>query len=334
MECKIDLSKEYGIVLEGGGARGAYQIGAWKALREAGVRIKGIAGASVGALNGAMMCTDDFEKAEELWENISYSQVIDMDDAQAKAMLKMDFNSINIGDFLKKFIKVLTDGGFDVSPLRKLIEENVDEDRIRNSGRELFATVFSLDDRKEETVDLKNVPSGEICDMLLASAYFIAFKREKLGGRSYMDGGGFNNVPVNVLTEHGYKDIIAIRIYGLGYDTTRSLKVPPDVNIFYIAPRQDLGGILEFDRKRCRYNMKLGYFDAERFLFGLSGRRYYIDAPEEEEYYLTKLETEAAKLKVSRFGIYTIDTFREAILEKYKEMLLRKKPDTDEEEET
>lgn len=48
MEAKIDLSKEYGIVLEGGGARGAYQIGAWKALREAGIRIRGIAGATSG----------------------------------------------------------------------------------------------------------------------------------------------------------------------------------------------------------------------------------------------------------------------------------------------
>ena len=45
----IDLSKEYGLVLDGGGARGAYQIGAWKALHEAGVRIRGIAGTSVGA---------------------------------------------------------------------------------------------------------------------------------------------------------------------------------------------------------------------------------------------------------------------------------------------
>ena len=35
MEARIDLTKEYGLVLEGGGAKGAYQIGAWKALKEA-----------------------------------------------------------------------------------------------------------------------------------------------------------------------------------------------------------------------------------------------------------------------------------------------------------
>ena len=43
MRFQLDLTKEYGIVLEGGGARGSYQIGAWKALREAGIKIRGIA---------------------------------------------------------------------------------------------------------------------------------------------------------------------------------------------------------------------------------------------------------------------------------------------------
>ena len=40
----LDLTKEYGLVLDGGGARGAYQIGAWKALAEAGIKIKAVAG--------------------------------------------------------------------------------------------------------------------------------------------------------------------------------------------------------------------------------------------------------------------------------------------------
>ena len=72
MEPLLDLSKEYGLVLDGGGARGAYQIGAWKALREAGVRINAVAGTSVGALNGALICMDDPEKAEQIWKNITF----------------------------------------------------------------------------------------------------------------------------------------------------------------------------------------------------------------------------------------------------------------------
>ncbi len=65
MKVLLDTSKEYGIVLDGGGARGAYQIGAWKALKEAGIKINAVAGTSVGALNGALICMDDVENAEK-----------------------------------------------------------------------------------------------------------------------------------------------------------------------------------------------------------------------------------------------------------------------------
>ena len=69
IKLQLDPTKEYGIVLEGGGAKGAYQVGAWAALLEAGIKIKGIAGTSVGALNGALMCMDDLREAEKLWDN-------------------------------------------------------------------------------------------------------------------------------------------------------------------------------------------------------------------------------------------------------------------------
>ena len=71
MELSIDVTKEYALCLEGGGAKGAYQIGAWRALKEAGVRINAVAGTSVGALNGALICMGDLETAEDIWKNIS-----------------------------------------------------------------------------------------------------------------------------------------------------------------------------------------------------------------------------------------------------------------------
>lgn len=62
MELKLDRNKTYGLALEGGGAKGAYQIGAWKALREAGIRFSAVSGTSVGALNGAMIVMDDLQR--------------------------------------------------------------------------------------------------------------------------------------------------------------------------------------------------------------------------------------------------------------------------------
>lgn len=298
MKLKIDLSKEYGIVLEGGGAKGAYQVGAWRALKEAGIKIKGIAGASVGSLNGALICMDDLEKAERIWSNIEYSHVMNVNDDTMKALMNKDFKSLNLQEILNSGLQVIRDGGFDIAPLKALILESVDEDKIRSSERELYVTTYSVSDRKELWVDVKAAEPGTMNDMLLASAYFPAFKNEKLGGKRYMDGGGFNNVPVNILIDREYKDIIIIRIYGWGYDSEKTVKVPEDVNIYHIAPRQGLGGILEFDKKQARKNMTLGYFDAKRFLYGLCGRFYYIDAPNTEPYYFDKMMSELELIKI------------------------------------
>ena len=316
MKLQLDKRRFYGIVLEGGGARGAYQIGAWKALKEAGIEIKGAAGTSVGALNGALICMDDLEKAEKIWENIRYSQVMDVDDHMMEMLREWTLKSgpsIPIPEIWGRIRRLLRDRGFDITPLRDLIRRTVDEQAIRSSNRELYAVTYSLTEKHPLVVDIKEVPEGEICDMLMASAYLIGFKQEKLGGKYYMDGGRVNNVPVDVLIDRGYEDIIVLRIYGYGVDTERRLQVPEGVNLYHVAPRQELGGILEFDRKKARKNMLLGYFDAMRMLYGLEGRIYYLDAPEGEEYYFARLMAEAGQLtKNSRpLRCYTEEIFPE-----------------------
>ena len=103
MELKLDTNKEYGLVLEGGGAKGAYQIGAWKALKEAGIHVKGIAGTSVGALNGALIAMDDFEKAERIWETVHYSRVMDVDDElveQLKTSSLKDIAALGLSELI------------------------------------------------------------------------------------------------------------------------------------------------------------------------------------------------------------------------------------------
>ncbi len=297
MKLQIDPTKEYGLVLEGGGAKGAYQIGAWKALRETKIPIKGVAGASVGALNGALICMDDLATAQYIWENISYSQVMDIDDTIIESVRNRDLKSMDTGLLTEEIRKVLRDKGFDITPLRELIGRTVDEDRIRNSGRDLFITTYSVSDRQLLTVSASEIPPGQIGDMLMASAYLPVFKRESLAGKKYLDAGGWNNVPTSALLDHQYQDIIIIRIYGLGFDSEKVTEIPEGTNVYHIAPRQNLGGILHFDKKLARKNMKLGYYDAMRFLYDLKGKWYYLDAPEPEAWYFDQLVRETDLLK-------------------------------------
>ncbi len=181
-------------------------------------------------------------------------------------------------------------------PLRALIEDVVDEEKIRNSDRELYVVTYSISDRQPLIADVKEAPEGGIADLLMASAYLLGFRQERLGGKYYMDGGGINNVPVDVLLDRGYRDVIVLRIYGYGVDTEKKLEVPEGATLYHVAPRRDLGGLLEFDRRRARRNMLLGYFDGKRMLYGLAGRVYYIDAPEGEPYYFDKMISEIQSL--------------------------------------
>jgi predicted acylesterase/phospholipase RssA len=74
---RIAAEGRIGLVLGGGGAKGGYQIGCWKALRECGVaNFDAIAGTSVGALNAVLVAQDEFDKAESIWREMSFGRVL------------------------------------------------------------------------------------------------------------------------------------------------------------------------------------------------------------------------------------------------------------------
>ena len=123
MELKLDKSKTYAIALEGGGARGAYQVGAWRALDEAGVRYDAVSGTSVGSLNGAMMAMRDLSRAEDFWNNIRFSQVMRVDDATMKCVFQKDFKDLDLKSLFHTAVDTVRQGGFDVEPLRALLRE-------------------------------------------------------------------------------------------------------------------------------------------------------------------------------------------------------------------
>lgn len=281
MKLQFDTSKTYAVALEGGGARGAYQVGAWRALSENGVKINAVAGSSVGALNGAMMAMEDLPLAESLWNDMKFSKVMDVDDGEMKKLLKGQLFELNLKQVHQKAKKVLSDGGFDVTPLKNLIKSTVDPQKIRNSPVRFFICTHSLTDRKALELDAARLGDDELCDMLLASAYFPAFKHEPLGGKLYTDGGVSNVLPISPLVSRGYKNILAIRLYGLGVE--KKVRLPKGTTVTEIAPSRDLGNMLNFDAEACRKNYRLGYFDAMRMLYGLYGEKFYIDRTLSEE---------------------------------------------------
>lgn len=308
---KFDFEKEYGLVLEGGGAKGAYQIGVWKALLEHGVKIKGVSGVSVGALNGALMCMGDYKQAEELWSDLDYSAVMNVDSNQVDKLLSHHIKELNFSELRKDLFLILKDRGIDIRPLKDLIDKWVDEDKIKNSNIEFIFGTFLVSKLKEVEISTKESEDENLKDFLLASASLPAFRNERLNGLKYLDGGMFNNVPIDMLINRGYKDIIVIRIYGLGLE--KPIKIPKDVNLIEIAPRINLGGILEFNTTKIRRNIHVGYCDGLRCLRSLQGKIYYIDSPLTEEECAFKLIHTNGAVKMALLEYYKLDYSVEAL---------------------
>lgn len=278
MELKIDNSKTYAIALEGGGAKGGYEIGVWQALDEAGIKYNAVSGTSVGALNGGLMAMRDLPRAIDAWNNMKLGKVIELDEEQEENLSRAFNGDIGLDDvqrLIPEALEIIKNRGLDVAPLRAWVREVVDAKAIKESDVELYIATVSITDRKALEVKVNDLPEDQICDMLLASAYHPTFKLEKLGGKFYTDGGFVDTLPLHALVTNGYKDIIAVRIPGIGHN--RRFKMPDDVNVTYIATNADLGGVLNFDAEQSRRDIAIGYLDAKRVLYGLYGKHYYIE---------------------------------------------------------
>lgn len=149
--------------------------------------------------------------------------------------------------------------------------------------------------------------------------------------------------------KRGYKNIITVRIYGPGREPR--VHLDEDTKVYEIAPRVSLGSILEFHGKRSRQNLKIGYYDAKRVIYGLKGLIYYIDTDRtEEDYqqmlsglrekekreikfvlkvplgatdetlYLSMLEASAKYFRIPKYQIYTEDELAALVHMKYEKM--------------
>lgn len=277
------MSEKFGLVLEGGGAKGSYEIGACKALEEMGINISAVTGTSVGALNGAMVAQHEIDKAYQLWHDIDPSQVMKIDKEKLAQLSRLEIKPTDIQYFIKMIGEIITEGGIDVSPLKELIKQNIDEEKLRKSDIDFGMVTVSISDRKALELFIDNIPKGQVADYLFASANFPLFRSAKIGDKIYLDGGIYDSLPIRMLIDRGYRSLITVRVGGFG----RKRKVALEkYHIINIEAKEPLGGPLNFNSIRARENLKLGYFDAYRVIKKLSGQIYYIRIEHQEDFFV------------------------------------------------
>lgn len=249
------------IVLSGGGSKGAYQIGVWKALRKLHITYDIVTGTSVGALNATLMVQKDYIRAMILWYNLSSSMVYGKD-------IQIEENK----DFMKYAKDIIHDGGMKVDNLSKTIDKYVNVRKVYSSDVDFGIVTVKYPSLKALELKKADIPKEQFKDYLLASAScFPAFQKKNIDGENYIDGGFYDNLPINLAISMGADEVIAVDLEAIG----RKQKVKnKKVKITVISPRGDTGSFLVFDKVSARRSIALGYNDTMKTFGKLDGNIY------------------------------------------------------------
>jgi NTE family protein len=191
-----------GLVLQGGGALGAYELGALKRLyEEASFEPCVIAGVSIGAITAATLVGakgDPIEILERLWAKFTVPSS-PLVPRTAQRFLAL-FGNVNFFRPRADYIDAAVWTSFyDTSPLRATLEEFIDVEKIRRSPVKLFLTATNVATGRVEVFDNRIITLDHI---LASGALPPGFPMVEINHNFYWDGGLFDNSPLSPVIEH------------------------------------------------------------------------------------------------------------------------------------
>ena len=216
----FDYPGQVVLVLQGGGALGAYQAGVYQALHEAGIEPEWVIGTSIGAINGAIIAGNEprkrLEQLTRFWEMVQGRRLGNVGDlaglwpALSGAFAQLGIYTRGIEGFFKPNPQaawgVNTPVGVDkaafytTEPLRDTLHELVDFKCI-NAGRTRL-TLGAVNvrsgemryfDSREEKIEVEHV--------MASGALPPAFPAVRIGESSYWDGGIYSNTPIEAVLD-------------------------------------------------------------------------------------------------------------------------------------
>ncbi|MGR5145155.1 patatin-like phospholipase family protein [Photobacterium alginatilyticum] len=255
--------QKIGLVLSGGGGKGPYEIGVWRAMEQLGLAkdIVAVSGTSVGALNAALFAQGDLAKAEEAWLNMSPSDVLSIDLKHILILLaKRGFKPSPMA--IATITAIAMHGVFSRKGLLRIIRDYLDVDKVKQRGMPYYACATQLPFFKAEYFSMQEYQQKNIEDILLASSAIPGvFPIQEVEGSDYWDGFIKDNTPIKPVAEEGCNIIIAVML-------SRSDLLPveqyPNCKIIPIYPQEDPGAALNFNNSADK--MQKGYDDAMRVL--------------------------------------------------------------------
>lgn len=292
------------LVFGGGGSKGAYEIGVWKAMDELGIPFDIVIGTSIGALIGMLYIQQDFTKACKIWHTLCIDDVI-------QDGINFDLNLVYLYKQKKHFLKLcktmLMCHGMDITPLNNLVIKLFDEEKFFASSIDFACTTVNVTKHRPQVFYKKAMTKETAIECVLASAScFPAFPLKKIDDSYFIDGGYYDNVPITLARSMGATQIVAVDLKSIG----RKKIHKPQNDTIYIEPFVSLGSFLMFETTQIKRNIQLGYQDAMKKYKIYLGTIYTFHQEEKEpiqqlEFLLKKKVTELYNLHAqSKYAFY------------------------------
>ena len=248
------------LVFSGGGAKGAYQMGVWKALKKLNMKFDIVTGTSIGAINGMMYVQNNYYKCLKLWNSIDFAALYD------------NFEVKEDKDILKNYADKIIKGGIDTKKIEKIIYNVYNPTKLYNSKMGYGIVTYNLTDKEVLYATKKNTNPKKMKEYILASATcFPVFKPTTVGKDKFIDGGYYDNLPINLAIELGAKEVLAIDLEAIGIVKRVN---DENIKIEYIRPTSKLESILMFEKKAIKRMINLGYNDTMKYFKKLDGKVY------------------------------------------------------------
>lgn len=294
----VKRKQKIGIVLAGGGAKGAYEVGFIRALGEFGIEPDVIAGTSIGALNGCLYASlkntqDTYKALRKVWNQFKKESPLKID--------KLD-SALHIADLVVNYNKLLPSplasknrGILQTNPIEEILKKNVPIEKIQE-GLPFYIAMSEANDTLEDVLHLmdlnrflslsrvkthylkvQKIRNENIHKCILASAALpFLFDAQEIDGKFYRDGClGENydssaNAPVLPLIQQEKCNLIFVCHLDDKVSFAEQYAEFKNVKIIEVIPQKDTFTSaldpLKFNQERIDFWMKRGYQDSKKVL--------------------------------------------------------------------
>ena len=277
-----------GLVLGGGGGKGAYELGVWKALTELGINkyIKFFSGTSIGAFNAVLFAQENLKMAEELWKEVSLEKLIPLNKIE---ILKRGIGLIIGGKNLNLSKKYLNqkeeEGSVSKEGAIELIDKYIDIKKVKELGKICYATCTELPDFKVKYFNILEYDESIGRDIIIASSSLpLIYEPTEINNIKYIDGGVCDNLPIQPLYGEGCNIIIVV---SLSRDNRVNRSLYPKAKIIEIYSQNlnenIINGTLNLDEEAKKNRIKEGYLDTMNIFEPIIEMIKYIIQVDEKE---------------------------------------------------